>query len=310
MIDRYIEIAEGNRYLHVQRGFLCIEDKAEGLDARIPLDDINTLIISARWCSLSNHVYSALAERGAPIVFCDKNYNPSSISWPIEGNYRQAAVMDAQCGASVPVHKQLWKAIVRNKIEHQAAVLELCHLNNNPLLKMCKRVKSGDTENHEAQAAAYYFGKLFGPEFKRNRDDAGINAALNYGYMVLRGTVARAVCGAGLHPTLGIHHKSALNPMRLVDDLMEPFRPLIDLVVRYTPDAELPELLPSVKGNLIAMLHARLDSEDGTSSVIRHIRLLAQSLASFYLGESKRLHLPQPILPIQLEAGLGLIPFA
>ncbi|MCG8526701.1 MAG: type II CRISPR-associated endonuclease Cas1 [Opitutales bacterium] len=307
MIDQFVEVSSGGYYLHVKRGFLLLENKEDDeADAKIALDDIHALIISTKWCSFSNKVMIALPERGAPVVFCDRKYQPISFLMPVNGNYRQAAVMDAQFRAGLPMRKRLWKEIVVSKIEFQAEVLKICNRASLALECLSKNVRSGDPENVEAQAAAYYFKELFGSDFRRDREEAGINTALNYGYMVLRATVARAVVGAGLHPTPSLHHKHSLNCMRLVDDLVEPFRPFVDLVVFRTPEASNEDLQPRMKARMISMLHSKLHGSDGKTTMIRHIRLLAQSLVNILMEERKRLQLPEKSALIHFESESGL----
>src|SRR5690606_215333 len=139
--------------------------------------------------------------------------------------------IEAQAAASRPMAKRLWADLVRAKVRAQAAAL--AEFSQPPLVleTLAKRVRSGDPVNIEAQAAQRYWPSLFGPDFRRDRSADGVNALLNYGYMVLRASAARAVVSAGLHPSLGIHHKSAGSSLRLADDLMEPFRPAVDILV-------------------------------------------------------------------------------
>ena len=149
----------------------------------------------------------------------------------IDGNFQQAKRFDAQVAASLPLTKRLWAEIVKSKLQQQAAALEATGAPAIPLSALVKKVRSGDPDNYEAQGARRYWGLLFGDDFRRDQQTGGINSMLNYGYTVLRATTARAVVAAGLHPTLGLHHSNEGNAMRLVDDLMEPFRPVIDLKV-------------------------------------------------------------------------------
>jgi CRISP-associated protein Cas1 len=150
--------------------------------------------------------------------------------WPLDGHHQQSGRMRAQVSATLPRTKQLWSAIVRHKIAMQAAALAAMGKPSAPLSALIPKVKSGDSTNVEAQAARRYWNLLLGKEFRRDQSATGINSLLNYGYMVLRAATARAVVAAGLHPGIGLHHSNASNSMCLIDDLMESFRPIIDLV--------------------------------------------------------------------------------
>lgn len=168
---------------------------------------------------------------------------------------------------------------------------------------MAKKVRSGDPQNIEAQAARRYWKIIFGEDFKRNRAALGINSLLNYGYTVLRSSVARAVIAAGLHPTLGLHHSNESNHMRLVDDLMEPFRPLIDLKVKVIClGTEQPEVNKDTKRQLVMTLYDDLEMARGMSPLMECTQTLTKSLAQVYLGERNNLELPYAGLPLSLSA--------
>ena len=149
---------------------------------------------------------------------------------PIEGDFEQSKRIEAQTASSQPTHKRLWAEVVRSKLEQQATALEAAGAPTAPLTALVSKVKSGDPENLEAQGAQCYWRLFFGDSFRRERDSGGLNGLLNYGYTVLDACTALAVIAAGLHPRIGLHH-STDNAMRPVDDVMEPFRPGIDLKV-------------------------------------------------------------------------------
>ncbi len=227
-----IEITESGRHLCVSRGFMLVKDHGELL-GKVPLDDISAVITNSYGVTFSNNIIMALADRNIPMICCGTNHVPAAIVWSLEGNYRQAACTDAQADAPKATNRKLWQSTIKSKIMMQALSLEYAGKSSEHLKQLSKGVKSGDAENHEARAAKYYWQALFGEEFRRDRDLDGANALLNYGYTVLRSLVARAVMGAGLNPALGIHHTNRLNPMRLVDDLIEPFRPMVDALVYH-----------------------------------------------------------------------------
>ncbi len=227
MIGQIVEVADDKRHLYVSRGFLVVRQAADEQEelGQVPLDDIATVIANANGISYTNNLLVALAERGTPFVLCAANHNAVGMVWPVEGNFQQAKRFDAQLGASKPTRKCLWTEIVKCKLAQQAAALEAAGAPTAPLSSLVAKVRSGDASNIEAQGARRYWSLLFEMDFRRDRSAGGLNGLLNYGYTVLRAAIARSVIAAGLHPTLGLHHRNKGNPMRLVDDLMEPFRP-------------------------------------------------------------------------------------
>jgi CRISPR-associated protein Cas1 len=224
MIGRVIEIAEDGRHLAKARGFLTVSaDKAE--IGRVPIDDIGAVIASAHGITYSNNLLTALAERCIPLVVCGSNHMPAAFLWTADGHHEQAGRMADQAAASKPLRKRLWSQIVRAKILGQGATLEAVGAPHGGFYLLSRKVRSGDPDNVEAQAARRYWPLLFGGEFRRDRREPGVNAMLNYAYTVLRAGAARAVMAAGLHPALGLAHRQRGNAFALADDLMEPFRP-------------------------------------------------------------------------------------
>lgn len=302
MIGRILDIAQDKRHLSLERGFLVVH--ADGQEqGRVALDDIAAVIVSGHGITHSSNLLAALAERAFPFVLCGNNHHPVGMLWATEGNYRQSGRMDAQLTAGKPMQKRLWQQVVRSKLHMQATVLECVGAPSAPLLHLSEKVRSGDPENIEAQGARTYWTLLFGEEFRRNRDAPGINALLNYGYTVLRSATARAVMSSGLHPGLGLHHCNALNAMRLVDDLMEPFRPLIDLRVHALTKSNREILDPPNKKALADVLYHDIPSEAGVTPVMASISRLTNSLAQAYEGSGKTLELPcHAIEPMWLQA--------
>jgi len=304
MIGRIVEVADDKRHLFMSRGFLVVQqsDGERKELGQIPLDDIAAVIANAHGLSYTNNLLVALAERCAPFVVCASNHNVVGMLIPVEGNYLQAKRFDAQIAASKPTNKRLWAEIVRAKLQQQAAALEATGAPAVPLSALIRKVRSGDPENVEAQGARRYWGLLFGEKFRRDQQAGGVNGMLNYGYTVLRAATARATVAAGLHPTLGLFHKNEGNPMRLVDDLMEPFRPLIDLRVLQFSKAGQSEVTPDVKRGLVRILYDDMQSSIGATPVMGCIHRLAVSLVQVYLGERETLDLPLPGLPLDLAA--------
>jgi CRISPR-associated protein Cas1 len=301
VIGRIVEVAEPGRHLSLSRGFLVVKSEGEEL-GRIPLDDIGALIANGHGLTYSNNLLLALSERNAPVVLCGPNQLPAAILWPVDGHHAQSGRMQAQLGVGRPLGKRLWRDIVRAKIAYQGAVLIACGERGGGFDTLARKVRSGDPENVEAQAARRYWPLLFGPEFRRDRQGDGENAMLNYGYAVLRAMTARAVMGAGLHPGLGIHHSNRGNPMCLVDDLMEPFRPLVDLLVRRLWDAGWRAVDRETKPVLALIASLDMQTAEGTSPLSTCAQRLATSLALAYEGGREALELPLAPLPMELPA--------
>lgn len=281
MIGRIVEIAGDGRYLSLDRGFLVVSCKGEEV-GRTPIDDVAALIGNAHGLVYSNNLLVALAARGIPFVLCGANHRPAGLLWPVDGHHRQAARMDAQLRASLPLRKRLWKQVIQTKIGMQAAVIGLSGGPELPLRRLAGQVRSGDPSNVEGQAARLYWGLLLGKDFRRNRDAQGINALLNYGYTVLRAIVARQLMAAGLHPGIPLHHANEGNAMRLVDDLMEPFRPLVDAWVKRLADNSRVELDAGSRRTLAVIGTRSVVTPHGISPVSIVVQRLVVSLAQVY----------------------------
>lgn len=229
MHGNIIEIGSDNKKLSVNAGFLRISEQNEVIKD-IPFDLILSIIVTSAQAFYTQPLLQRLAEEKIPLIICGKNFVPTGIYVPLIGNYQQGHIQRLQFNVSLPLQKKLWQQVVIDKVRQQAYTLKLCGKKDilSPLLP---QITSGDTKNIEAVAARQYFIELFGKNFKRDVDALGINSFLNYGYAVVRACVARFVIGAGLCPSLALKHQNKLNPLCLVDDLMEPFRPLIDYEV-------------------------------------------------------------------------------
>lgn len=200
--------------------------------------------------------------------------------------------MRAQIAATRPLGKQMWARIVASKIRMQGNVLARCGVEAGAFNLLARRVRSGDPDNIEAQAARRYWKALFGPQFSRDQDAAGINGLLNYGYAVLRAIVSRAICAAGLHPTISVFHSNRANAFALSDDLMEPYRPFVDELVRRLVDEGASEVTPDTKRQLAAISTLDLIAGDVVSPLSVHVQRFLHSVAiSFETGEA-RLSLP------------------
>jgi CRISPR-associated protein Cas1 len=294
VIGRLVEIAEDNRHLSVSRGFLVAESASEEI-GRVPLDDILAVIGNAHGLSYSNNLLVELAARGIPFVLCGRNHAPVGVLWALDGNFDQSRRIQAQIAAPLPQRKRLWATLVKQKILMQAAALDTLGRPTAPLTALAKKIRSGDPSNVEAQAARRYWSLLMGSAFTRDQDGEGPNALLNYGYTVLRSATARAVVAAGLHPGVGIHHRNAQNPMCLVDDLMEPFRPVIDLEVAKLVESGNTQIGPDTKRHLVHALYRDLETTAGRTPVTNCLHQMATSLAQVLLGERDGLDLPKAV---------------
>lgn len=305
MVVNVVEISENGRYISLYRGFLKVADD-DGEVGRVPLDDIVALILSASQVSLSKNVMVALAKRNTPVVVCGKNWHPVSVTLPVQGHHDTAGILFDQIEVSAALRKRMWQALVREKIANQAKILSRhapSHKTVNKLTAMVRQVRSGDPDNREAQAAQIYWPALMGQTFRRDFSAADQNALLNYGYTVLRAATARAVCGAGLHPALGVHHRNRKNPFCLVDDLMEPFRPLMDdLVLRIWQDEQenYDGLTPAIKRRLAEILTLDLESDRGASPLVNCLGRLAVSLRDSIQNGENRLLFPRIVAAGQL----------
>ncbi|MGE0753514.1 MAG: type II CRISPR-associated endonuclease Cas1, partial [Variibacter sp.] len=219
MGGRVIEIANDGRHLAIDRGFMTVADKGNEL-GRVALDDIAAVVANAHGLTYSNNLIVNLATRGVPVVLCSANHRPAAVVWPVDGHHAQAGRMSDQASASAPLKKRLWQQIVQAKILAQAATLTAVGAEAGGFRLLARKVRSGDPDNVEAEAARRYWPLLFGPSFRRDHDGDGINGLLNYGYAILRAATARAIMAAGLHPSLGLMHSNRGNAMVLVDDLM------------------------------------------------------------------------------------------
>ncbi len=270
------------RGLRIERGFIVVMGD-DGELGRLPLDSLLAVIGASPRLYYTHSLLTHLSQRNIPLLVCGRNYYPAGILWTVEGNHRQAAIMAAQAAASKPLRKRLWRDLVKAKIRQQAAALESVYANAAPLRELEQRVRSGDSNNIEAQAASKYWTAMMGEGFRRDRDGYGINAHLNYAYTILRAAVSRSVMAAGLHPSIGIYHKSAVNTMCLVDDLIEPFRPLADCMVRQVAKESPDEPLETATKRFYSgILLTRFADKHEMRSLVEIIQRLATSLAKCY----------------------------
>ncbi len=258
---------------------LCVNQ--EDGETTMPLEDIAWVIIDDHRTTITVALLAACAGQGIAVITTDARHMPSAITLPFHTHHRTTAIARLQVDAGAPLKKRLWQKIVRAKILNQAAVLQRAAVGKIPPLKeMAARVRSGDPENVEAQAARAYWAALF-EGFTRG-DDADLrNKALNYAYAVLRGCIARALTASGFWAALGLHHNSVTNPFNLADDLIEPFRPLADLAVFSMMQARSSgdELTREDRHALAGLPMVSAGIGDETLAVLHASDAVAQSLA-------------------------------
>ena len=306
MIGGMVEVQEEGRYLSKHRGFLKVSEDDEEI-GRLPFDQIEAMIVSAQSATMSKNLLTELAGRGSVTVLTNKSYEPAAIVLPIRHAAETIGHPEDQIAASKPQKKRLWQQFVQRKILHQAYALRTmgdAPAKHKRLETLAASVKSGDPDNHEAQAARTYFTAFFGEKFTRSNESHPINARLNYGYAILRAQCARAICAAGLHPAFGLHHVSRRNPLCLADDLIELFRPLIDMITRQKAlEGDMPEqLTPECKRALAKVLQADMVMNEEIKPVSTAINQTAIALAKAFRDKSMSIDLPcleaQPKLPI------------
>jgi CRISPR-associated protein Cas1 len=298
MVGRVVEIETDGRHLAINRGFLVVSE--HGAEAgKVPLDDIAAVIANAHGLTYSNNALVTLSRRGIPVVLCGVNHMPAAIVWPVDSHHVQTGRMNDQVAAGTPLKKRLWAQLVRAKILAQAATLAAVGAPHAGFFLLSRKVRSGDPDNVEAEAARRYWPLLLGTEFRRDTGGDGTNGLLNYGYAVLRAGVARSVMAAGLHPGFGLMHSNRSNPMVLIDDLMEPFRPSVDREVYRLVRDGAREVNRDTKAALARIMVLDLPTDLGLSPLMVCAERLAQSLARAYAGESDKLDLPLPALPLE-----------
>lgn len=265
--------------------------------ARVPFEDIAVIVLNNREITLTHPVLSACAEYGIGLYATGDNHQPSGVFLPFQNHSRATRMLRLQLALDKPTGKRAWAAIVQTKITNQAFCMRTINAGDHERLESyARRVRSGDTGNMEAQASAYYFPQLYGRGFHRSQD-GWTNAALDYGYAVLRGACARALVAHGLLPTVGLFHSSEQNAFNLADDLIEPYRPIVDLHVATSRKADdTQELSPADKVALVGLLNVDVAMPRGVMSVLASVEQAAESLARLYDGGSELvLELPRLI---------------
>ena len=294
MIPRIVDVSENGRFIAKHRGFITIKQGDE-FYGEVPLDDIGVLMISAFGATCTKDALVSLAERGAVTILCGSKGMPSALVLPVNANYESALRTRVQSQASQPLKKRLWQSIITVKLKHQSEVLKFFENQEkaNQIGIYARQVQSGDPQNREASGARVYWKALFGDNFSRNPDGDWPNSLLNYGYALLRACAARAICAAGLNPIFGIHHENSTNPFPLADDIMEPYRPLVDYYARQILAEDIVGMNAVTKQKISAFLWADLYFEGETTPLYAAMERLAFSLVNSYKSKKPQIEIAE-----------------
>lgn len=283
-------------YLKTLNEQLVMELPETGETKQAPIEDIGLLILDHRQITITQALLSKLLANNTAVITCDDTHHPTGMLLNLDGNSLQSQKHQAQLEASVPLKKQLWQQTVIAKIQNQAALLIQEREEANYLLKLADEVKSGDTDNCEAQAAAYYWKRLFPEflEFRRERYGPPPNNLLNYGYAILRALVARSLVASGMLPTFGIHHRNQYNSYCLADDIMEPYRPFVDKTVCdiVRMNGRFLEMTPKMKASLLAIPAMDVQMGGQKSPLMNAVQRTTASLAKCFEGKTRKLLYP------------------
>lgn len=288
-------------YLSTKNEQLYIQFPSEEKENKtIPIEDIGYIILEHQQITITNGLIMKLVQNKTAIITCDSQHLPCSILQPLVGHSEQTERYRHQLNASIPLNKNLWQQIITVKIKNQAQVLIQLKRPLGKLLDWSTQVKSGDADNHEAYAAAYYFQHLFEIDhFSRNQSRqpglaAPPNNLLNYGYAILRAITARAIVSSGMLPSVGIFHRNKYNAFCLADDLMEAYRPFVDFLVNdiITNEEDISSLTTVLKATLLKIPTLDVMIDGKTSPLMIALSRTTQSLYDCYNGSSRKILLP------------------
>jgi CRISPR-associated protein Cas1 len=306
MIRKTVEFATPGTRLSVALKQLVVE-RPDMPKATLPIEDLGVVIVDDARATYTQAVFLELLTAGATVMVTGRDHLPAGMMLPLDAHHVQTERHRAQVEASMPTKKRIWQALISAKIAQQGAVLLHFRGEHLGLLPLSKRVRSGDPDNLEAQAAQRYWPGLFGKEFRRDRGADGINVLLNYGYAVMRAAIARAVVASGLIPSLGVFHSNRSNPFCLADDLLEPYRPFVDWRVRLLVDesgGEAPQLDDrSVRTALLSLFNETVLVGGRRNPMLLAIQTSAAALSRAITGGERVLALPKglPLDPDLLD---------
>lgn len=283
-------------WLHTSNEQFVVEGKDEG-NISVPIEDIGVVILDNQQISISQALMAKLLENNVALITCDSTHHPVGLMLNLEGNSLQSQKYQLQVDASQPLKKQIWAQTVAAKIQNQTAILKEQKIESGYLIKLAGAVKSGDSTNLEAKAASYYWKRVFPDylEFTRSRYGPPPNNLLNYGYAILRALVARALVGSGLLPTLGIFHRNQYNAYCLADDIMEPYRPLVDRLVyqMVRMNGKFLDMTPAIKKQFLEIPVLDVYIENKKSPLQNAITRTTASLVKTFEGSQRRVLYPE-----------------
>ena len=288
MTERMIDISDQPAKLSINTGRLVI--KSGDSETFVPITDIAAFVVSHGQVTFTQAVLREFSLVGGVFIICDELHLPCGMLLPLQTHHAQTLNFNQQATVKLPIKKKLWQEVVRAKIKNQASVLKQLIGDDAGLSLIIPQVRSGDPTNREAVAAKKYWRSLFGQSFRRDVNLLDQNRHLNYGYAVVRGIVARGICAAGLHPSLGIHHHNRNNAFCLADDIMEPFRPIVDMTVyEWIKNSMDSEFGKEAKINLLESLSARYNCDGQQRTLFDISSRVSVALAAVFRGEKNKL---------------------
>lgn len=297
----YLSLRNAQLVLHipeVENNKTLPEAIKKEAERTIPIEDIGVVILDNRRITITSGAMEALLENNCVVITCNQKSMPVGLLLPLCGNTTQNERFRSQLEASLPLRKQLWQQTIKQKILNQEHVLRINTAQETNCMRVWSNdVRSGDPDNLEARAAAYYWKNVFTtyPNFVRDREGTPPNNLLNYGYAILRAIIARALVGSGLLPTLGIHHHNRYNAYCLADDIMEPYRPYVDQLVLdiIQCNLEISDITRDFKMQLLGIPMLDVVINGKRSPLMIAAQQTTASLARCFAGESKRISYPE-----------------
>ncbi|MEP2276709.1 MAG: type II CRISPR-associated endonuclease Cas1 [Reichenbachiella sp.] len=270
----------------------------------IPIEDVGVTILDHYGVTITQGLIHRLMENNVALISCDERHLPTGLHLNLSGHTLQQERYSAQIQANEPLKKRLWQQVIKSKITNQASLLAAICIDHDNMIRWAGKVKSGDPDNFEARAAAYYWKHLFAAHtdsFRRGRYEDEPNNMLNYGYAILRAITARSLVGSGLLPTFGIHHHNRYNAYCLADDIMEPYRPIVDelvLSIMDMEDIDIYDLSPTLKQHLLQLPVVDVMLGKERRPLMIALQQTTASLAECLLGQRDTLKLPQRCKPV------------
>jgi CRISPR-associated protein Cas1 len=282
--------------LSLKDGQLHIDYNGDEPSKAVSVEDTGVIVIDNPQVILTAALMMALMENNAAVLICNSRHLPDSLLLRMHEHHAFTETVRSQVECTEPLRKNLWQQTVAAKIFNQAALLELTGIDANNMKYWAGSVRSGDPDNYEARAAAYYWSALYGNDsgFRRHRYGEPPNNLLNYGYALLRAVIARSLVASGLMTFLGIHHHNKYNPYCLADDIMEPYRPFVDMITMAIAEdfEDIEELTPEIKKRLLVIPSADVIIDGSTSPLMIAAQRTTASLIKCYAGESRKLLYP------------------